>query len=337
MKNRFKTTHLLRVFVATAILAAGMSCNQKKKATLSHEMNMEKVAVVKDVNLPEHGNLVEVKTTGMNFILPDTIPSGWTSFRYANESPWAHFMLIDKLPIVEGKQITYDDFGDIPPIFMDAMDLINQGRAEEGFAEFGRLPAWFSEIIFSGGVGIITPGETAQTTVYVEPGTYVIECYVKTGGKFHPMSRQIIVEESTANEASPAPTLNLAISKEGGIDMKEEPVAGLQTIAVHYIDQSPHEHFLGHDVHLVKLEEGDDLEELNAWMNWAVPSGLNTPAPVRFLGGAQEMPAGNTAYITVDLKPGNYAWISEVPDPASKGMLKTFSVPSKNALTGGSR
>ncbi len=333
--KKFRIIYPLRLLLVTIVLAAGISCKQEKKSSLSHDMNMDKTVAVKEVNLPVYGNLVEVKTTGMNFILPDTIPSGWTSFRYTNESPWAHFMLIDKLPVVEGKQITYADFKDIPPVFIDAMDLINEGKAEEGFAEFSRLPSWFSKIIFSGGVGIITPGETAQTTVYVEPGTYVIECYVKTGGKFHPMSRQINVEENTANEVPPMPTLNLAISREGGIEMKGEPVAGLQTIAVHFTDQAPHEHFLGHDVHLVKLEANDDLEELNSWMSWTEPDGLNTPAPVRFLGGAQEMPAGNTAYITVNLQPGNYAWISEVPDPALKNMLKTFSVPDRKIGSSG--
>lgn len=332
--NRFKENRFLSLFVATAILAVGLSCNQEKKATLSEENNSEKLAVVKEVSLPAYGNLVEVKTTGMNFILPDTISSGWTSFRYTNRSSWAHFMLIDKLPIVDGKQITYEDFGDVPPVFMDAMDLINEGKAEEGFAEFSRLPAWFSEIVFSGGVGLITPGETAQTTVFVEPGTYVIECYVKTGGEFHPMRKQVIVEEGNSNQVPPTPTLNLTISRDAGIKMKEAPVAGLQTIAVHFTDQAVHEHFLGHDVHLVKLEEDDDLQELNAWMNWADPSGLNTPAPVRFIGGAQEMPGGNTAYITVNLEPGNYVLISEVPDPASKNMLKTFSVPAKKPLGG---
>lgn len=38
------------------------------------------------------------------------------------------------------------------------------------------------------------------------------------------------------------------------------------------------------------------------------------------------MPAGSTAYLTVHLTPGHYAWIAEVPDPAAKGMLKTFTV-----------
>jgi hypothetical protein len=28
----------------------------------------------------------------------------------------------------------------------------------------------------------------------------------------------------------------------------------------------------------------------------------------------------------VELTPGRYAWIAEVPDPAAKGMLRTFTV-----------
>lgn len=266
----------------------------------------------------------------MNFILPEEIPSGWTTFRYTNESPLTHFMLVDKLPVVEGKQITYADFGKIPPVFRDAMDLINRGKEEEGFAEFSRLPSWFSEIIFSGGVGLVSPGETAQTTIYVEPGTYVVECYVKTGGIFHPMTEPVVVKESSLKHSPPTATMNLTISREDGIEMPTEVQAGLQTVAVHFKDQGPHEHFLGHDVHLVKLEKDTDLEEINSWMTWTTPDGFNTPAPVKFLGGAQEMPAGSTAYITLDLQPGNYAWVAEVPDPKSKNMLKTFTVPGIN-------
>lgn len=317
----------LNLIVLLAVVIAAVSCkSDPKDQHLSHEITTDQVVTVNRPDLPVFGNLVEVKTTGMNFILPEEIPSGWTTFRYSNESPLTHFMLLDKLPVVEGKQITYADFGQIAPIFGDAMELINAGNAEKGFAEFSRLPSWFSEIIFSGGVGLVSPGETSQTTIYVEPGTYVIECYVKTGGIFHPMSKQVIVKESSLNQTPPTATMNLEISKEGGIEMPAEATAGLHTIALDFKDQGPHEHFLGHDVHLVKLEKDTDLEKLNSWMTWTTPDGLNTPAPVTFLGGAQEMPAGGTAYITIDLKPGNYAWIAEVPDPASKNMLKTFTV-----------
>jgi hypothetical protein len=317
---------MMFLWIPLMLFGSLISCKNEEKIHLSHQMNMEEKVMVKKINLPVFGNLVEVKTTGMNFILPDEIPSGWTTFRYSNESPLTHFMLIDKLPVVQGKQITHADFENIPPVFRDAMDLINIGKAEEGFAEFGRLPEWFSEIVFSGGVGLVSPGETAQTTVYVKPGTYVIECYVKTGGIFHPMTRQLDVRSDSSNETPPSPTINIAISRKNGIEMPEMPTAGLHTIAVEFKDQGPHEHFLGHDVHLVRLEKYTDLEKLNAWMTWTTPDGLNTPAPVTFIGGTQEMPEGNTAYITVDLIPGNYAWVAEVPDPKSKNMLKTFSV-----------
>ncbi len=322
--------HLLQLTcVMVALVLAFPSCNEANSSRHTQHMEMEETVEVKKHSVPDPANLVEVTTTGMNFILPDTIASGWTSFRYTNKSSWEHFILIDKLPMVEGKQKNYDEFKEIAPVFAAAIDLINKGNAEEGFAEFSNLPSWFPEIIFSGGVGIISPGETAQTTVHLEPGTYAIECYIKTDGKFHPMTKPLIVTNSTANEVAPTPTLKLSISKESGIEMHENPVAGLQTIAIHFTDQQPHEHFLGHDVHLVKLESTDDLEELDSWMDWSTVSGLNTPAPVKFIGGTQEMPEGNTAYITVDLEPGNYAWVAEVPNPKSKNMLKTFSVSSK--------
>lgn len=328
-----KMTKSINLILMMAVLLAAFSCKtDQKDQHLSHAVGTDQMVNVDQPDLPIFGNLVEVKTTGMNFILPEEIPSGWTTFRYSNVSPLTHFMLVDKLPLVDGKQITYSDFSQIAPIFGDAMELINKGNAEEGFAEFSRLPSWFSKIIFSGGVGLVSPGETAQTTIYVDPGTYVVECYVKTNGIFHPMTKQVIVKESSLSQTPPTATFDLAVSREGGIKMPAEIPAGLQTIAVHFKDQGPHEHFLGHDVHLVKLEENTDLEKLNSWMTWTTPEGLNTPAPVKFLGGAQEMPAGSTAYISIDLKPGNYAWIAEVPDPKSKNMLKTFTVPDNSTV-----
>lgn len=331
MKKLFKNfmpATISIIWISFLLLTGFTSCDGQRKNLGSPEATPAEASTVETAApMPHFGHLVEVKTEHMNFILPDEIPSGWNTFRYHNKSSLSHFMLIDRMPVFEGEQKTYEDFKEIPPIFNDAMDLINAGNAEEGFAEFGRLPAWFSKVVFSGGVGIVSPGETAQTAVFLEPGTYVVECYVKTGGKFHPMSKQLIVNEESSPQSPPEPTINIALSRKGGIEMEEEPNAGLHTIAVHFKDQGPHEHFLGHDVHLVKLEEGTDIAALDAWMNWADPKGLNTPAPVTFLGGAQDMPAGNTAYVTVYLKPGNYAWVSEVPNPSSKGMLKTFTVP----------
>ncbi len=270
-------------------------------------------------------NVVEVVATGLAFEAPDSIPSGWTTFRLLNESPLTHFVLIDLLP--EGKTFA-DSENEVIPVFQDGMDLLNEGRTSEGFVEFERLPAWYADITFNGGPGLLAPGKTGETTVYLVPGTYVLECYVKTAGRFHSadgMARQLVVTGEPSNAPEPTGTLALSVSA-NGIVMQELPAAGMHTVKVEFVDQMVHKNFLGHDVHLVRLENDTNLAELAAWMDWVNVNGLATPAPAEFLGGTHEMPAGSVAYFTVDLSPGNYAWIAEVPDPLEKGMLVTFTV-----------
>jgi hypothetical protein len=90
-----------------------------------------------------------------------------------------------------------------------------------------------------------------------------------------------------------------------------------------------HENFVGHDVNLVAVAPDADLEALEAWINWASPTGLMSstlPKGFTFLGGANDAPAGSILYFEADLKPGKYALISEVPGTQKKGMLKTFLV-----------
>jgi hypothetical protein len=85
---------------------------------------------------------------------------------------------------------------------------------------------------------------------------------------------------------------------------------------------------VGHDVSLAKLDDSADLDNLDMWMDWSNPKGLIEPAPsgVTFLGGVNNMLAGDTGYFTATLEPGRYVLISEVPNSESKNMLKTFTV-----------
>ncbi len=93
-------------------------------------------------------------------------------------------------------------------------------------------------------------------------------------------------------------------------------------MAVHF-DEHPAAG-LGNDVHVVRLEPDTDLDPVMEWMDWLNLNGLRAPAPARFVGGAQEMPVGHTAYFTVELEPGRYAWITETA--AARGMVKEFTV-----------
>jgi hypothetical protein len=120
----------------------------------------------------------------------------------------------------------------------------------------------------------------------------------------------------------------IAIAANEGITFDERFTPGEKIFKVNFGEQKVHENFVMHDVHLVWVDEGADISKLNSWMNWADPDGLETPAPegFKFLGGIQEMEEGAVGYFTAELRPGNYALISEIPDPQSKGMLKTFTV-----------
>lgn len=276
-------------------------------------------------------NVMEVKAVGLQFEAPKTVPGGWITFRLNNESEMTHFALVEQLPLGKGIK---DQQTEVAPIFQAGMDLINEGKPHDAMNKFREIPEWFSETKYLGGTGLTGPGKTAETTVYLEPGTYLLECYVKTVGIFHSYNpdpdQYGMVHEFVVGEPSPAPEpeadVNLTISTEGGIEGAGDLAPGTHTVAVHYKDQKAYANFIGHDVHLARLTPDTDLEELGTWMNWSDPAGLEVPAPVEFLGGVDEMPAGKTGYMTVTLEPGEYAWISEVPQPAEKGMLRRFSV-----------
>lgn len=278
------------------------------------------------------GNLMDVTITDKQFHAPKEIASGWVTFRVTNRSPMVHFALVDHMPAGHGIE---DNQREVAPPFQDAMNLMAAGDTDAANARFGELPDWFADVFQIGGTGLISPGGTAQATVYLEPGTYLLECYVKTDGIFHgtPPSAgtygmvhefQVLERESDARE--PKANVEVTVSSERGIEIASQIAKGRSTVAVHFADQHAYGNFVGHDVHVAQLAEDTDLEALERWMDWRDPAGLSTPAPVRFLGGLNEMPVGSTGYFTIDLQPGRYALISEVPNARESGLYREFTV-----------
>mgnify|MGYP000909502791 FL=1 len=282
-----------------------------------------------NVNEEIRENFIEIVTESMDIQLIDTISSGWNTFRYHNNSKDTHLILFDKYP--EGKTIE-DAEKYVVPVFQKGMDFITAGNSEEGFAEFNNLPEWFFSVIYSGGIGLISPNKTAETTLKLEPGYYIVECYVKMeNGMFHTsmgMSTSLIVSDEVSENKELVPTVSVSISGEEGIVFNDTIKMGKHVFSVYFKDQKSHENFLGHDVNLVKVEEGVNVKTLVNWINWAEPTGLISPAPdgFTFLGGVNDMPAGGTGYFTAMLEEGNYVLISEVPNADSKNMLKYFTI-----------
>jgi hypothetical protein len=315
-----------REITAAAILAALFmlqGCSQKNEIS-------GKEAAGNEPALPAH--VVEIRAVGMTFEGPSEIPSGWTTFKFVNASSMIHFALIDVPP--EG--ITTELFtNSVGQYFQEAMDGMNAGDEAAVNAAFAKFPAWIGDVGRHGGPGLLSPGRTGETTVYMKPGHYFIECYVKSNGIFHTtspgegkvgMMLDLTVTEQQNNAPEPVANATLAIRNSGMEIVAGELRPGVNTIRVDFVEQQALPSFVGNDVHLMRVESEESIGLADGWLDWRTKEGLEDPSPVVFLGGLNDMPAGSHGYFTVDLQPGDYAFIAEVPNPAATGFVLRFTV-----------
>ncbi|TDG15298.1 hypothetical protein E2F43_03425 [Seongchinamella unica] len=276
--------------------------------------------------------LVTIRAVGMSFQGPETIPAGWTTFRFENTSAMVHFAMIDRPPAQVDLQ-TFDEQLMAP--FQLAMDAMNANDEAAVNAAYATFPAWVGDLERHGGPGLLSAGLVGQTTVFLAPGRYVLECYVKTDGVFHttsPGNGQLgmVLEFTVTSEDNGAlePRANARFTlSNSGITLEEGALrAGSNTIRVDFAEQQALPSFVGNDIHLLQLSGPRDLQAAAEWMDWRTPDGLQSPSPVRFLGGIQDMAAGRHGYFSVDLEPGDYALMAEVPEPLGMGLVLPVSV-----------
>jgi hypothetical protein len=81
------------------------------------------------------------------------------------------------------------------------------------------LPEWFPELTMVGGPGLVSPGLTSEAMLHLEPGDYVLECYVKTAeGELHMMDgmvRPITVSSTPSPATPPEPDVLVTLSNDG--------------------------------------------------------------------------------------------------------------------------
>lgn len=278
------------------------------------------------------------------------ISSGWTTFQFKNASAYDHFFVIYRVPkegiaaadaaneplldhwfkgVTEPFQLEFNPYvnGDID--YGQFVDNLVAAIMEKGswFFDPGAPPM--------GGPGFTAAGITSETTVHLEPGEYVVECYVKNEKEvFHSyigMLEQLTVTEDVSGAEKPSATVGVKISSTNGIQVDKAVSQGSHIFEIYFEDQVSYDHLLGHNVQLVKLSDKNDedlISSLATWMDWRQAGSLVNRAPegAVLMGGTMEMTEGGTAYFHVDMEPGDYAWIAEIPDPADHEMLKIFTV-----------
>jgi hypothetical protein len=300
------------------------------------------VEVTATHNAEENKHLFDIST--------DEISSGWTTFEFNNASGYDHFFLIWQIPEEgikaaesAGEPLLDHFYQNITEPFQMEFNPYIEGEVD--FEEFtnklmgtisDKAP-WFFDPGAQpmGGPGFTAAGTTSKTTVHLAPGEYIVECYVKNEDEvFHSyigMLDHMSVTEEDSGAEKPDATKKITISSTEGIQIDQPLTAGSHTIEILFKNQQTYANLQGHNVQLVKLQDKEDeelLSELSTWMDWRQPGSLADRAPegAQFMGGTMEMAEGKTAFFHVELGPGDYAWIAEIPDPADHNMLKTFTI-----------
>lgn len=243
-------------------------------------------------------NVVHVKTTDFAFEVADTIPAGLTTFHLMNEGPDWHHMSLFRLE-----------------------DGHTMAELHEAIAA-QQEPTWMHAV---GGPNAPFAGGTAEATMNLEPGNYVMLCFVPTAdGVPHiakGMVRPLTVVPSDA-PAGPLPEADLnVVLSDFDFTMSEPIGAGEQVIRFENTGSQPHE------LWFAKLAPGTTIEQLMAWFQ--KPEG---PPPFTESGGVSAMEVGQVEQITHDFTPGDYALICWIPDDTDErphfmhGMMKQITI-----------
>ncbi|MDZ7659109.1 hypothetical protein [Fodinibius sp.] len=332
----FKNSIIFTLTLVLSFIGLLTACND----TGSSNKNIVEVTAVHEAEDNKH--LFKMNT--------HKIPSGWTTFEFNNASGFDHFFLIWQVPMegIEAAETADQTLLDYwfqsitEPFQMEFNPYIEDEIDFDTFtnnlvASISDKAPWFFDpgAKTMGGPGFTAAGMKSKTTVHLEPGEYIVECYVKNEDEiFHSyigMLEHLQVTEEESGIKEPNPTSTLTISSTEGIQFDEQLNEGKHIFEIHFKDQQSYAHLQGHNVQLVKLSNNEDMElldSLSTWMDWRQAGSLVNRAPkgAEFWGGTMEMTEGSTAYFHVNLLPGDYAWIAEVPDPAEHNMLKTFTI-----------
>jgi len=82
-----------------------------------------------------------------------------------------------------------------------------------------------------------------------------------------------------------------------------------------------------HELILMRFKEGKDLNDLIAWSD----AGSKGVAPVTYEGGVGTLPAGETSWVDLHLRPGRYFALCMLTGPSGQphalmGMTATFEL-----------
>ena len=254
---------------------------------------------------PTGPSVVTITATDYAFGMPDTIPAGLTTFRLVNHGKELHHASLVRLG--EGKSAA--DF---------------QAGLAAAMTSHAPPPSW---VTFAGGPNTVTPGDSGTATQTLEPGSYLVVCWIPTAdGTPHIMKGMLhpVVVSAAATPAAAAPPADLSIKlTDYDFELSQPLTAGKHVVRVQNTGAQAHE------VVIAALAPGKTLRDFIAWEQ----GGEKGPLPTgRWLGGVSTLDAGGHAQFTTTFAPGSYLLLCFWPDAKDgkphimHGMAKQITV-----------
>lgn len=244
-------------------------------------------------------NVVVVKTSDYAFDAPDTVRAGLTTLRLVtNPGQEMHQVGLIRL-----------DSAKTPADLFGAMKTP------------GPMPRWAVEVA---GVNPPAPGQTAEATLNLAPGNYLLVCFVPSpDGVPHiakGMSRPLVVT-GTAVATAPLPGDVEIKLTDYAFGLSKPLTAGQHVIRVVNNGEQAHE------VMVIRLAPGKTAAQVAAWVEK-----MEGPPPGEPLSGVAGLGVGQSASFPLTLTPGEYGLICFIPDAKDgkphyvHGMVHQFKV-----------
>jgi len=248
------------------------------------------------------GHVVEVSAGEFFFQAPDSIPAGLTTFRLRQIGLVHHRVAVGGA----ARDSLASDRGDQTRGFhMMWLVRLDSGKTVADFyraKEAGERTPWARHL---GGPGFAMPPGTSNATLVLEPGNYVVSCFVGSARedrtRFHllnGMLRALTVLPNPAPVAAmPAPDVVIRVSESGALQYSAPIVAGRRVLRIENAGPRSYEFSVR------RVVRGRTTAEALAWR----PGDIATrPPPFEPRGGLADVPSGGSLITTMDFEPGDY-------------------------------
>jgi uncharacterized cupredoxin-like copper-binding protein len=231
---------------------------------------------------------------------PETIPAGQTTIRLRNRGKEPHQLQFLKL-----------DAGKTPAELAVALQSGSHS-----------IPSWAKQM---GGPNAVGAGHSAQATLYLEPGSYVIICGIP--GKNHQTHATLGMQKTlrVIETKSPPPDFR------GNFHMA---MFEYEFVVVQPLRRGRHSFYVvnrgnqTHQASFIRLDPGASTEDVLT----AIHQNSPTPLPGTLIGGMSGLEPGRDGTFTADLTPGRYAIMCLFSNTvmseshAAKGMVLNFTI-----------